>query len=364
MAYTTYWRVLKKRRLDLGLSVNDIAWQIRLDPEYIEAIEDNRLIAFSNNLSAVPNFVRDYCFAIGVNWNAIANDVYDNVNAYRKRKNIPQPRPQKTSKTSSKSNKSRKRANTRTAKNKTRKMSPARRKALLRKRKQRLRILIAAGAVLGVVALFAFNTYIDQRNASQQAQAEKEREQTLAEKERETEKLAEQKQNNTSSNDSDIKISRSADGSNINTVSNVVGRLNQLALKVELKDPSKVVIYKDEVLLTNDEDAVYSDEFSYTIPISKACSVRLEIGSWNKEDKIYLGNQEILYDDTYYAEGAGAIITINIIDDDTKDDQDSSQDSQNLDENDGVDENGSSQDGENTDPGTFSGNYDFSQPSN
>lgn len=364
MAYTTYWRVLKKRRLDLGLSVNDIAWQIRLDPEYIEAIEENRLIAFSGNLSAVPNFVRDYCFAIGGNWNAIANDVYDNVNAYRKRKNIPQPRPQKTSKTSSKSNKSRKKANTRTAKNRSRRISPARRKALIRKRKQRLRILVAAGAVLAVLALFAFNTYIDQRNASQQAQAEKEREQTLAQKERETEKLAEQKQNSSSSNDSDIKISRSSDGSNINTVSNVVGRLNQLALKVELKDPSKVVIYKDEVLLTNDEDAVYSDEFSYTIPISKACSVRLEIGTWNKEDKIFLGNQEILYDDTYYADGAGAIITINIVDDKNDDEENNDTDNQSEDENANPEQDESSQDNESTDPGTFSGNYDYSQPSN
>ena len=53
-----YYEILKKRRTDLKLSIQDVSAQTRLAPEYIKAIEDNDLDVFSDDLSFVRYFIR------------------------------------------------------------------------------------------------------------------------------------------------------------------------------------------------------------------------------------------------------------------------------------------------------------------
>lgn len=52
-----YYQILKKRRLDLNLSIQDIAIQTHLSPEFIRAIEENNLDVFSDDFSFVRYFV-------------------------------------------------------------------------------------------------------------------------------------------------------------------------------------------------------------------------------------------------------------------------------------------------------------------
>ena len=77
-----YYQILKQRRLDLNLSIQDIAVQTRLRPEYIRAIEEHNLDIFSDDFSYVRYFVHGYCDAIGVNWDYIKDAVDADVMAY------------------------------------------------------------------------------------------------------------------------------------------------------------------------------------------------------------------------------------------------------------------------------------------
>lgn len=76
-----YYQILKQRRLDLNLSIQDVAIQTRLRPEYVRAIEENNLDIFSDDFSYVRYFVHGYCDAIGVNWNMIKDEVDANISA-------------------------------------------------------------------------------------------------------------------------------------------------------------------------------------------------------------------------------------------------------------------------------------------
>ncbi len=77
-----YYQILKQRRLDLNLSVQDIAIQTRLKPEYVRAIEENNLDVFSDDFSYVRYFVHGYCDAIGVRWDMIRDEVDATISAY------------------------------------------------------------------------------------------------------------------------------------------------------------------------------------------------------------------------------------------------------------------------------------------
>ena len=77
-----YYQILKKRRLDLNLSIQDIAIQTHLSPEFIRAIEENNLDVFSDDFSFVRYFVHSYADVIGVNWAVIAPEVDATISAY------------------------------------------------------------------------------------------------------------------------------------------------------------------------------------------------------------------------------------------------------------------------------------------
>lgn len=77
-----YYQILKQRRINLNLTIDDVALQTRLRPEYVRAIEENNLDIFSDDFSYVRYFVHGYCDAIGVNWNIIKDEVDANIQAY------------------------------------------------------------------------------------------------------------------------------------------------------------------------------------------------------------------------------------------------------------------------------------------
>ena len=84
----TYYQILKQRRIDLKLSIQDVAVQTRLAPEYIAAIEENDLDVFSDDYSFVRYFVHAYANAIGVNWEAISVEVDQTIKYHAHKKNM------------------------------------------------------------------------------------------------------------------------------------------------------------------------------------------------------------------------------------------------------------------------------------
>ena len=48
-----YYHILKERRTNLKLSIQDVSNQTRLAPQYIQAIEEHNLDVFSDDLSFV-----------------------------------------------------------------------------------------------------------------------------------------------------------------------------------------------------------------------------------------------------------------------------------------------------------------------
>lgn len=77
-----YYHILKERRTNLKLSIQDVSNQTRLAPQYIQAIEEHNLDVFSDDLSFVRYFVHAYSDAIGVNWQAISDEVDVDVNEF------------------------------------------------------------------------------------------------------------------------------------------------------------------------------------------------------------------------------------------------------------------------------------------
>ncbi|WP_289756838.1 helix-turn-helix domain-containing protein, partial [Faecalibaculum rodentium] len=90
-----YYEILKKRRTDLKLSIQDVSAQTRLAPEYIKAIEDNDLDVFSDDLSFVRYFIRSYCEALGVNWSMLQEEVDGSIKHYAHLRNMALTQAQK-----------------------------------------------------------------------------------------------------------------------------------------------------------------------------------------------------------------------------------------------------------------------------
>ena len=83
-----YYHILKERRTNLKLSIQDVSNQTRLAPQYIQAIEEHNLDVFSDDFSFVRYFVHAYCDAIGVNWQAIADEVDMDINEVAHQKDM------------------------------------------------------------------------------------------------------------------------------------------------------------------------------------------------------------------------------------------------------------------------------------
>jgi cytoskeletal protein RodZ len=192
----TYYQLLKSRRIDLNLSIQDISMQTHLKPEYIRAIEENNLDLFSDDLSYVRYFVRGYCDAIGVNWQIIQPHVDKAVSDYAAARDQAMARAQDKMLQSMSASKP--------SKQSTRKSRQRRKRAFLQNSAgkasrmlgmntdSRLTKIILAGAFCAVAAVFAFSVWTENayEKASQAAAAE--RVEMLKEKEEKTQQMAEQ----------------------------------------------------------------------------------------------------------------------------------------------------------------------------
>lgn len=189
-----YYLILKQRRLDLNLSVQDIAIQTRLKPEYIRAIEDNNLEIFSDDFSYVRYFVHGYCDAIGVNWLAIKDEVDAQISAYAAARDqalmqaqmkmiqsMPTARPTRSSARST-----RRRRKRSFLSNNAGKLS----RAMGWSQHNRLASLLLIVGIVGIASLFAVNALLDHSAQSSVQAREQERAQELRDKEEQTQRLA------------------------------------------------------------------------------------------------------------------------------------------------------------------------------
>lgn len=121
-----YYQILKQRRLALNLSIQQVAQQTRLKPEYVRALEEHDLNVFGDQgLPYLSVLVEGYCEALGVNWNVIAKEVQNDVQSFMllhhpEKRALPSPRDASKSSSSAKkvtTNSKAKKKKTRKAKN-------------------------------------------------------------------------------------------------------------------------------------------------------------------------------------------------------------------------------------------------------
>lgn len=194
-----YYQILKQRRLDLNLSIQDISTQTRLRPEYIRAIEEHNLDIFSDDFSYVRYFIHGYCDAIGVNWEYIKDAVDADVMAYASARDqalqqaqvkmiqsMPSAKPSKQASRASK-----KRRNQTNMKSSASKLS----RYMSWGNQNKLSRLILVSAVC-LITLFAIIGYVSRSRANTSLEAERlAREQELKNQEETTQRLAEDLQN-------------------------------------------------------------------------------------------------------------------------------------------------------------------------
>jgi cytoskeletal protein RodZ len=373
----TYWQILQNRRTSLRLSLEEVSAQTQIPVPYLEAIEANHLYTFSNNLYLVETYTQSYCYAIGVYWNAIAEDVQANVNGYAKRKNLSvQPpvrrAPQKKSSSSNKKSssskgksgkKSTKKSNSKTGTSGTstkKKSAAARRKEAMRKRRQARLTLAAFFLFVFVIAgMFIYSSYSDQKAEAIAAQEEKDRQAELAAKEEETTRLAEQKQQGVTSSVSTgtLTFTPSQEDANVYTVENLLSNTSSIALSIKLPENSTVIIYKDDTLMTPQPETVYESEYTTTLSVDSACTIVLEIGTYSG-GTITFNGQEISYDTSNFTEGNPATLTFNIVDDRSQESgtEDSSEDGTEAQSDEGYSEDEYSEDSDDEEV-YFDGNY-------
>lgn len=194
-----YNQILKQRRISLNLTVEEVAMQTRLKPEYIRAIEDNNLDVFSDDFSYVRYFIHAYCDAIGVNWYAIVHEVDATVSAYAAARDRALSQAQARmiqSMPAKKQTRSSSRKGSRRRRNGFLKHSAGRISRLLNwdSRNRLAKTIIIAGlcAVFGLGAL----TYITDAAAKRaNDQAKIQREEELRRKEEQTQQMAKELQN-------------------------------------------------------------------------------------------------------------------------------------------------------------------------
>ena len=142
-------RLLKEKRLELGLTIEEVSDQTRLTQKHIKALEEGNISFFHDDLSYLRFFVKSYCDVLGLDFeDKLRKDVNDytmtfttsaQINHEEIEKNIAKS--EKLSKVST--------ANVKT-----------RQKRRFRKPDMSLVSLIAIVAVVAIVIMFAFVVFL------------------------------------------------------------------------------------------------------------------------------------------------------------------------------------------------------------
>lgn len=73
---------LKEKRIEQGMSVEDISVKTRLTPKHIKALEEGDISFFQDDLSYLRFFVKSYCDAIHVDFEDYKNELSKSINDY------------------------------------------------------------------------------------------------------------------------------------------------------------------------------------------------------------------------------------------------------------------------------------------
>ncbi len=305
----TYYQLLKKRRLDLNLSIQNVSSQTRLAPEYIQAIEEHNLDVFSDDFSFVRYFVHAYCDAIGVNWNVVQEEVDADIHAYARMRNHALTQAQRRIVTS---------------------MKPETTPKIRKKKKKRSTIgrlyslisykLLGRGTKysrlisFGIVALLILgiaNAATDVISNRQQAAYEKEQQEEYQEKEKETEQLAKQYQQTKEAKA--LKVTCQSASDNVWLISNLEKGDYDIKFDITLPNASIINLYRGDTLVSDGENAVYSDNFKKAVTVQENCIIELQIGTYSENVKIYVDGNEVNYQKpSDWNEGEWAVIRFKV----------------------------------------------------
>ena len=302
-----YYHILKERRTNLKLSIQDVSNQTRLAPQYIQAIEEHNLDVFSDDFSFVRYFVHAYSDAIGVNWQAIADEVDMDINevahqrdmalTMAQRRMVQQmPSVQKTKKSTKKKKKSW------FQKHVSRTSS-----SLSTNQSHLIKVLVLIGivclCVLSVIN-FGLRAISNQKLATQEAL----RQEQLSKKEEETNKLASQRKK--AKEAEALVVEKMSDETNAYQISNIQSDVKTLDLSITLPTKSKITVTKDDTVI-NDSSKVYTGTFTQSLELSENCTFEISIETYS-DNSITVGGKAISFDKTGWQEGEPAVITLQI----------------------------------------------------
>ena len=74
--------LLKEKRIELGLSIEDVSEKTRLTVKHIKALEEGDLTFFHDDLSYLRFFVKSYCDVVGVDFDEIKDELRGNILEY------------------------------------------------------------------------------------------------------------------------------------------------------------------------------------------------------------------------------------------------------------------------------------------
>ena len=75
-------RLLKEKRLELGLTIEEVSDQTRLTQKHIKALEEGNISFFHDDLSYLRFFVKSYCDVLGLDFEDIKDELRKDVNDY------------------------------------------------------------------------------------------------------------------------------------------------------------------------------------------------------------------------------------------------------------------------------------------
>lgn len=305
-----YYHILKERRTNLKLSIQDVSNQTRLAPQYIQAIEENNLDVFSDDLSFVRYFVHAYSDAIGVNWQAISDEVDMNVNEFAHQRDMALTMAQRrmveqmasVQSTKKKAKKRRKSSSGWFQKHVTRTSS-----SLSANQSKVVRMLILIG-IVGLCALSAINMGLRTISRQRLVNQQELRQQQLSKKEKETNKLVNQRKK---AKEAQALVVKEIDGeTNAYQLSNIQSDVKKLDLSITLPTKTKITIKKDGEEI-NDTSKTYTGTFTQSLEISENCTFEISIATYSDND-ITIDGKEIKFDKTDWQEDYPAVITLQI----------------------------------------------------
>lgn len=302
-----YYHILKERRTNLKLSIQDVSNQTRLAPQYIQAIEEHNLDVFSDDFSFVRYFVHAYCDAIGVNWQAIADEVDMDINEVAHQKDMALTMAQRRMVQQMASVQKKKKSSTKKKKSWFQKHVSHTSSSLSTNQSQLIKVLVLIG-IVGLCVLSVINFGLRAISSQKLATQEALRQEQLSKKEKETNKLANERQK--AKEAAALVVEKMDDETNAYQLSNIQSDVKKLDLSITLPTKSKITLTKDGETI-NDDTKVYTGTFTHSLELSENCTFEISIETYS-DNSITIDGKEISFDKTDWQEGDPAVITLQV----------------------------------------------------